>query len=173
MKFSNKNLLSIAVCTKRIGVAVFSQTELLYFAVKTLQSPRTIPCVRRQVSQIFETLLTEYSPKLIILKLPGKQQMRSKNLEFVHRVVKKNSEIAGVSLRKISFENAKQILCVDKKPTKTNAFLALAKIYPELRLMVKCQNPAQAEYYNSLLSAVAVGYYFQNKNGNIFKENTK
>lgn len=161
MNLSNDNTLAIVVCTKRLGLAVFCRTELLYFAVKTLKPPRTDRHVKRQVSQIYQKTTTEFAPKVITLKLLGKQQAKSKNLQFVMRIIKHQSETAGISLEEISFDEAKRKLVSGNKPTKTNAFLALSKIFPELRRLTKFQNPAQAEYYNSLLSAVAVGFYFQ------------
>jgi RNase H-fold protein (predicted Holliday junction resolvase) len=167
MKLKSDNLLAVAVCTKRLGLAVFCQKELLFFAVKTLKPPRTVQYAKRQISQIFQDTAAEYAPKLVVLKLLGKHQAKSKKLQSAIRVIKREAQTARIFLDEISFEEAKQKLSDGKKPVKAEAFSKLSKIYPEIKRFVKFQNPSQAEYYNSLFSAVAIGFYFQSKNDKV------
>jgi hypothetical protein len=171
MKESKNNLLAIAPATKRLGIVVFSQTDLIYFSVKTFAPPRTETLIKRQVSQMIRELINEFEPKTVALKVLGKQQVRSKNLRLVSSLIRQESEKAGIVLKEVSFEQAKKKLCFGKKPNKENAFEVLSLIYPELKRFAGCQNKSQKDYYNSLLSAAAIGcnihkYSMKNTNQN-------
>lgn len=161
MNCSKSKILAAAVGTKRLGFAVFQRTELLYFAVKTLKLPRTRRRVKRQVTLLTKKAFSEFKPKLLILKTLGKQQANSRILPVAVNQIKKEAEASGNPVIEISFEQVKAILCKGQKPTKRNAFKALSEAYPELKRFIHYNNLSQAEYYNSLLSAVAVGYAYQ------------
>jgi len=161
MKESKNNLLAIAPATKRLGIVVFSQTDLIYFSVKTFAPPRTETLIKRQVSQMIRELINEFEPKTVALKVLGKQQLKSKNLRFVSSLIRSEFERADIVLKEVSLEQTKKKLCFGKKRNKENAFEALSLIYPELKRFAGCRNKSQKEYYNSLLSAAAIGYNFQ------------
>lgn len=163
MNIHRNKILAVAVCNKRIGLSIFSLRELIYFAVKTLKSPRTSEHVKQQVSETIQLLLAEYEPEAVVLKLLGKQQAKSDNLQLIFQIVKQQVENIGIPLYEISFNQAKQALCADKKVTRRNAFKILSEIYPELKQFANHPSHWQAEYYNSLLSAAAVGFYILNK----------
>ena len=163
MNRTEHNTLAVAVSTKRIGVVVFSEEQLVYFAVKTLKSPRTSYSVKRQVAHIVKEFINEYVPGLLVIKALGKQQVKSKKQRLAVTQVKSSAEAFGIYWTEISLEQIKPMLSVNRKPNKTNAFRALSQIYPELKRFVESQNLSQAEYYNSLLSAAAVGFYYQSR----------
>ncbi len=161
MKELKNNLLVFAPATKRLGIVVFSQTNLIHFSVKTFTPPRTEASIKRQVSQMIRELINEFEPETVALKVLGKQQLKSKNLRLVSSLIKREFESAGTVLKEVSFEEAKKKLCYGKKSNKDNAFEALSLIYPELKRFAVCRNKSQKEYYNPLLSAAAIGCYFQ------------
>lgn len=157
------NTLAVAVSTKRIGVVVFSDEELIYFAVKTLKSPRTSYSVKRQIAHIIKEFINEYNPGLLVIKALGKQQVQSKKQRLAVRQVKSSAESCALSWTEVSLEKVKPLLSAHRKPNKTNVFRILSEIYPELKRFVESQNLSQAEYYNSLLSAAAVGFFYQSR----------
>lgn len=163
MKRIEFKILATSLGTKRVGVAVYERTELIFFAVKTLKLPRTNRRVRRQVSLIMRKLFGEFDPHLLVLKSPGKQQARSKVLRAAFRQIKKEAEADGIPVIEVSFDQVKAALCGKEKPTKSNAFMILSEMYPELKRFVEYNNLSQAEYYNSLLSAAAIGFVYQSK----------
>jgi hypothetical protein len=171
MNSTKHNTLAAAVSTKRIGIVVFNDEELIYFAVKTLKSPRTSYSVKRQISLIVREFINEYKPDFLVIKTLGKQQMKSKKQLLAVRQVKSSAEAFGIPWTEISLEQIKPLLSAHRKPNKTNAFRTLSEIYPELKRFVESQNLSQAEYYNSLLSAATVGFYFQCRRQMSEKEN--
>lgn len=163
MNFSKHKILTVAPFTKRLGFAVFDDAEIIYFAVKTFKPPRTVASVKVEISQSIKNLSAEFKPKLILVKTLNQWQVKSKNTAFVFSQVKREAEFQKVPLREISVEQAKQELCSGGKMTKVVLFKILSAVYPELKRFVLFQNLSQAEYYNSLLSAIAIGYYWQKK----------
>ena len=166
MRLCENKMVAVAVCTKRLGLVVFCQAELIYFAVKTLKPPRTIPQIQHQVSEIIQEIIAEFTPEEVVLKLPGKQQAKSKNLLTAVNQIKQEAQAAGILWQEISFEQVKREFCLDGKPNKTNVFKTIVRNYPELKQFVNHPSRWQTEYYNSLLSAAAVGFYILNKSSN-------
>ena len=163
MSAAGNNVLVVASCAKGIGITVFAGSELIYFAVKTLQSPRTTYHVGQQTSETIKAIIQEFAPGLIVVKSSAGQQAESKNRKAVAEHVKKEAEGAGIPLEEISFQAVKEKICGDSKPTKANTFKALSFVYTELRRFVNHPSLWQREYYDPLLSAAATGFYYQNK----------
>lgn len=163
MNFSKHNILTIAPFTKRLGFAVFSDAEILYFAVKTFKPQRSAMSVKAEISQSVKNLTEEFKPKLILVKTLNQWQVKSKNTAFVFSQVRREAEARKVPVREISLEQIKRELCSGGKPAKAILFKMLSAAYPEIKQFVSFQNLSQAEYYNSLLSAVAIGHYWQKK----------
>ncbi len=153
--------LAIAPITKRLGVAVFENRELLYFAVATVKSNKIAQSLKIKVSQTVLNLIGEFEPDLVVIETLNKQQEKSKNLKLAIRQTKVEAETAGIRAVEVSFNAVKELLCGDNKSTKTNAFVKLATVYPELQRFLRQPNKWQKEYYDAMLSAVAVGFYHQ------------
>jgi len=163
MNFSKHKILIIAPFTKRLGFAVFDNAELLYFAVKTFKLPRTGASIRAEVSQSMKNLIREFKPRLVLLKTLNSRQIKSENLTYAFSQVKCEAKFRKLPIKEISFEKVKRELCATDKATKAVLFKRLSAVYPELKLLASFQNSSQAEYYNSLFSAVAIGFYWQNQ----------
>jgi len=163
MNFSKRKILAVAPYTKRLGFAVFANTEILYFAVKTFKLPRTVASVKAEISQNIRKLTEDFKPELVIVKILNSRQIKSKKLRSVVEQIKLEAEYRNLTVKAISFERVKQELCADEKATKAVLFKILSARYPELKRFASFQNLSQAEYYNSLFSAVAIGFYWQKK----------
>lgn len=155
--------MTIAPFTKRLGFAVFDGEEIIYFAVKTLKPPRLLSSVGQEISQSIGRLNDEFEPKLIVVKTLSSRQDTSKILRLVAEQIKREAESRKLPIEEFSLERVKQELCSDEKTTKANLFKKLSDVYPEIKRFTVYQNRSQAEYYNSVLSAVAIGYYRQKK----------
>lgn len=163
MNHNEDKLLVVSPCTKRMGIAAFNRSELIYFAVITFKPPRTPENIKAQISKTIRAFIDEFAPNSLLIKMLGRHQATSKNLRLVASKVKRTADSAGIPLQEISFEAVKKQLCCGKKPTRANLFKSLCVIYPELKQFVNRPSKWQADYYNSLLSAVAVGFYHRNK----------
>lgn len=158
-----KKTLAIAPITKRLGVAIFENTELIYFAVATVKSDKIDQILKIKISQTVRNLISEFEPDLVVVKALNKQQEKSKNLKLASRQIKFEAETAGLQAVEVSLNAVKKMLCGDYKPTKTNAYTMLASFYPELQRFLRQPNKWQREYYDAMLSAVAIGFYYQNE----------
>lgn len=158
MKQQHNNLIAVAPATKRLGAVVFSKSELVYFSVETFSPPRTEELIKRQTSQFIQRLIEKFEPSTIVVKLLGKQQSKSKKLQLVINQIQKDVKASGIRLQQISFPYVKKKLCLPDKPTKANTFKALSQIFPELAQFVHSPSRWQTAYYDSLLSAAAVGF---------------
>lgn len=161
MKTDDQSIITFVFYAKRLGVAVFRRTELLCFAVKTLPPPRTESRIKTQILQIVKDYIEEFEPNQLIFKTPAKQQVKSNNFRLVERQIKIQARNLGIAVQEISFETVEKAYCNGRKANKITVFKDLSHFYPELNRLVNYQNKWQAEYYNSLLSAVATGYYYQ------------
>lgn len=165
MLLSKMKILAIAPITKRLGVAVFENAELIYFAIATVRSNKIAQSLKVKISQTIRNLINEIEPDLVVVKKINKQQEKSKNLKLVIRQIESECGRARIRIRGISFEMVKELLCVNNKKNKTTAFINLTDVYTELRRFLHQPNKWQKEYYDALLSAVAIGFYYQSEIG--------
>lgn len=161
MKSADNIILAIAPATKRFGAVVFRNAEIIYFAVKPLKLPRTNESIKREVSSRIENLVKEFSPQSIVIKSPGKQQLKSNQFELIVRCAESKARFHQIPVVRIKFESAKKFLSPDCQPTKANSFKSLAMVYPELRQFTGNSSKWRAQYYEILLVAAALGYYYQ------------
>lgn len=154
-------VLAIAPITKRFGAVVFEDMELVYFAVATVKSNKISQSLKIKISQTIRNLIGEFEPDLVIVKRLNKQQDKSNNLRLAVEQIKLAAETAHLKSVEVPFEAVKSLFCTDNKPTKTNIFAKLATVYPELRRFLHQPNKWQKEYYEAMLSAIAVGFYYQ------------
>ena len=161
IKQNENKILAIAPATKRFGAAILKDWELIYFAVKPLRPPRINESIKTEVSNSIEHLIKEFTPKVIVIKSPGKQQLKSIQFKLIAESIERRAEFNQVPVIRIKFETVKKFLCRNQKPIKANTFKSLADVYPELRQFFGNSNKSRREYYDSLLIAAALGYYYQ------------
>lgn len=161
MNSHDQKVLAVAAFTKRFGTAVFYGKDLRFFAVQTFSSPKTARLIKEQTSLKFREMIQNHTPGLILVKGLTKRQILSPNLISAFDQIKKEAKFAGIPIKEVSLDIANRWLCAGRDPTKENTFAALEYIYPELGKFINPENISQTEYYNSLLSAVAIGVYRQ------------
>ena len=164
MNTSKITILAASPFTKGFGIAAIYQNELIYFAVKTFKSPKTKQSVKRQISGIIRDIIEEFEPKMIILTKPSKHQTQSKYFDLINQQVKREAKLCQLPVFWTSFEVVKGFICPDEKRTKGAVFKAISKIYPELKQFINRPNKWQTDYWNPLLTAVALGYFYQQTN---------
>ena len=87
MIYAEDRVLAVAPCAKRFGVAIFAQSELIYFAVKTLKLPRTSNRIKKQVSASVQRLIRGFAPELIVIKTLSQHQTESENVQtIIHQI---------------------------------------------------------------------------------------
>ena len=161
MKSVAHPFLAIAPATKRFGAAVFKDTELIYFAVKTLKPPRITESIKAEVSGSIEHLIREFAPKVIVIKSPGKLQLKSVQFKLITDQIGLAAKFNQIPVSKISFEPVKKFFCFNRKSSKDNTFASLTTVYPELRQFTGSPGSWRKQYYDILLIATALGHYYQ------------
>ncbi len=172
MKESVDNaVIAIAPATKRFGVVVFRNEEIIYFVIKILKPPRTSESIIREVSNSIENLFKEFLPQAIVIKSPSKQQLKSNQYKLIAACVENQAKSHQIPVMRLKFETVKRFLCRNLKPNKTNTFNNLAAIYPELRQFTGKSSKWRKQYYEILLLAAALGYYCQTEMAKTYSQN--
>lgn len=161
IKLPDNIIISVAPATKRFGVIVFRNEEIICFAVKTLKPPRTNESIKREVSGSIENLIKEFIPQAIVIKSQGKQQLKSKQFKLIAGCIESQAKSHQIPVIRLKFETVKKSLCRKLKPNKVNTFNALTIVYPELRQFTGNSSKWRTQYYEILLLAAALGYYYQ------------
>src|SRR5690242_18805126 len=111
MKFDandHHNILVVAPFTMRLGVAVFFDSALVYFAVKSFRRPRTIESVKAEASTQLKLLIAEFGPKFIIAKTLNAYQKDSAYQQQVFKEIKYVAKLSGIPLKQIAFEKVSE-----------------------------------------------------------------
>ena len=154
---NHARILVVAPYSQRLGVAVFAESNLLHYAVKTFRLPRTPQSVRAETSAHIKDLIKEFTPDRVIVKKLSRRQLYSRNQRNVLDQITVEAKISGLQTVQLSFEDAKRDLSVETHTTNSDMFRVLKLIYPELDRFSHFQNRHQREYYVPLLTAVAIG----------------
>jgi RNase H-fold protein (predicted Holliday junction resolvase) len=158
------NFLVVTPYTKRLGIAVFQDGELVYFGVKTFQRPRTIDSISEETTEKLTELIDEFKPRLVILKSLTMNQAGSEKHRQVAGTIRNVVKIAGVRGEERSFEDARRDLVTEDKPSKKNLFAILCKLYSQLARFIQFQNRSQEEYYTPMLAAITIGVAYSQDN---------
>jgi hypothetical protein len=154
---SSPVIFAIAPGTREVGIAVFTEFELTYFSVKTLNSKTDLSV---QISELLQYLFQGFAPQIVIIKSISSYQRLSNNLGSVVKQIKFEANRANLRVLEITLEQIKTKLCKNENQTQKKAFQSLLIEYPELKRFWNRPNKWQNDYYSFLFSAVAIGAVF-------------
>jgi hypothetical protein len=163
MKSPADNILVLTPYTKRLGIAIFRQRELRYFAVKSFRAPRSILSIQKETHLHLLNLIREFPPKMVIVKKITNQQAISSNHQRVVDAIRQVADYHTLLVKEIPFETVRRKIVTKHKPTVTNVATILQRSYPELGRYAQAQNRWQREYFAPILSAVAIGHFHSNR----------
>ena len=156
MPFNSPIILGIDPGARQIGIAVFRDEELLFYAVKTIKQANRKQSLRK-LRKVLIKLINEYAVQIVALeKVVFIQQHRS----FVKIVA---DEIkAFLKEKKLPFfeynpKLIRETICGFEKPTKRNTSLLLAQKYTELVRYFNVPRLWQKKYFAQLFDAIAAG----------------
>lgn len=149
-------ILGIAAGARRIGVAVFHGTDLIFYGVRTIRDKNddlTLARTRRILKEFLHNFDVTH---LALAKIVFVQQHRSfvKIVSDEIRNYLKDQQVPYTEHNPKAFRKA---VCENEKPTKANTALIIAGRYPELKRFFNVSKIWQKRYYDLLLDAVAVG----------------
>lgn len=158
MRTKQLTILAIASYSKGFGVAVFSNSNLLHFAVCKYYDRRFD--VEEDLRHATE-LIDEFMPTIILVKALTARQLRAKRQIHILDGIKRVAGRMAISFTEVDLDNAKQALLKDRDSTLGALFTKVGGSFPEVSRMASFQNRSQREYYTPLLSAVAIGASFK------------
>jgi Holliday junction resolvasome RuvABC endonuclease subunit len=140
-----------------LGVAVFEDALLRYYAIKTLRVPGTAADVRRAAARVLSDLITAYRPTQIVIEQPLVVQQRAELLAHVISALKTTAKQQGLFVSEYSPMTVRRFICKGAKPTKREVAQRLVSRYPELARYISPQFRWAAPYYEKMFGAVAIG----------------
>lgn len=148
-------LLAIAPGGRDLGVAVFHDDELRYYAVKAI-SKRSASGVPAEAARIVRALIHEHRPFKLALAQPLILHQSAERVAHVIRAVKEVALDEGLALHVLSPKAVRQFICSSERATKKQTYERLCAIYPEL-VQYKDKLKVWDNYYEPMFNAVALG----------------
>lgn len=140
-----------------LGVAIFEDASLRYYAIKTLRVPGTSADVRRAATCVLSNLISAYQPTHVAIEQPLIVQQRAELLAHVISALKITTKRHGLFVSEYSPHAVRRFICKGVKPTKREVAQRLAARYPELARYLSPQSRWTELYYEKMFGAVAVG----------------
>jgi len=154
-------ILSVDPGRTTLGVAVFEDTSLCYYAIKTLRVPGTSVAVRRATAHVLNDLIAIYQPTHLAIEQPLVIQRRAELLAHVISALKTTARRRGLIVSEYAPQVVRSYICADRKPTKREVARLLAVRYPELRPYGSSRSKWAEKYYERMFGAIAVGFVSQ------------
>lgn len=149
-------ILGIDPGARQIGVSVFKDDELIFYAVKSIKKPNkeeSLIKLRKVVGELIASYQVEF---VAIEKVVFVQQHRS-FVKVVYEEIKDFLKRQNIELFEYNPKLIRQTICGLQKPTKRNTALILAQRYGELTRYFNVPRLWQKRYFAQLFDAIAVG----------------
>jgi len=157
MESKPPTILGIDLGARQIGVSVFRDRQLVFFAVKWLgaNDPR-LKIVR--LREIINEYVTAYEiDQVALTKIVFVQQHRS-FMKVLYDELRSYLKKLGLSCLEFNPAEIRSLICGHERSTRANTALILAQHFPELSRYTSVFKIWQKKYYSLLLDAVAVGF---------------
>jgi crossover junction endodeoxyribonuclease RuvC len=150
-------ILAIDPGTREIGIAVLDGTELLYFAVKTVQDRSTARKILQQVAAIGKDMIAAYRPDCLAIEKMFIVQKSAALLILAAEEMKSVARSSGLPVYEYAPTTIRKFLCQSGAATKRDVASVVAGRYPELARHLNTRNKWEEQYYANVFDAVAVG----------------
>jgi len=147
--------------TKYLAVAILEGEELIWYNIKRVRGPKTLPYMRIQVQQYLTKILHDYKPEILAVEEPFyAQAMSSKNLQTLTQEIKTWGRWKGLRVYSYLPKTVKAYFCGDRK-TKQSLAEAMVEQYPflvqYLNIVPEQRYFEDEGYWLRLFDAVALG----------------
>lgn len=157
MKIISPIILSVAPGNREIGVAVFNEARLIYFAVKPLYRRHSATLQKQEIIKLFDGLFISFPVDFLALKVITRHQKQSDALGRIVALIERLAKNKQITVVKVSLAQIKTLSNDGGKPSERKTFQWLTVLYPELRQYLNRPNKWQNDYYAFLFSSVAAG----------------
>jgi Holliday junction resolvasome RuvABC endonuclease subunit len=154
----NRNtVLAIDPSTRNLGLAVFVDRDLVYYAVKTIRPRRPRSALLQTVSDIINQMISEFSPGILAVEKIVLKQKSEALLSVVTDDIRTLATSAGLRVEESAVADIRKRICQSKNATKLETRNQLCARFPELLQYAGGRSKARARHYDHLFDAVALG----------------
>lgn len=154
---NGSRILAVDPGRNTLGVAVFEDAALCYYAVKVLRVPGTSADVRREAARVLSSLIVMFQPTHMVIEQPLVVQQRAVLLSHAIKAIKTTAKRHGMTVSECAPQAVRRFICAGTPPTKREVARRLAARYPELARYISPQSSWAEAYYQRMFGAVAVG----------------
>jgi crossover junction endodeoxyribonuclease RuvC len=157
MPIDQTRILAIDPGTREIGVAVLSDTELLYYGVKTIRRRGSATVILGQVQQIILRLIADYKPRYLAIEKMFLIHKSASLLNVTAEEIKLVARDQWLAVYEYAPTVVRKLICQTGKATKKQAAKIIAGQYPELARYLEQRSKWETLYYANMFDAIAVG----------------
>ena len=133
-----KTILCVDPGTRRCGVAVFKDTEIVAAQVKTLFTNGFSRKRLKEVRKVFSSLIEDYAPNVLAIEKPLVScSKRAKLLDAIINEIKRLAEEKRIKIYEFSAAAVRKIICGNADAAKKDVAEKVSLIYPELKNCLK------------------------------------
>lgn len=156
MTNTSSTILGIAPGAKQIGISVFRDDDLLFYAIKSIKKPKREESLSA-LRKIIRDFLIKYQAEAVALKKVVFVQQHRTFIKTVHDEVKDFLKKRNQTVFEYNPRLVRAVICGREKPTRHNMSMILTQQYPELARYFDLPQCWQRRYYTLLFDAVSVG----------------
>lgn len=152
-----ERILAIEPGTRELGVAVFDEDRLIYYAVKTIGKGSRQEERAEEVRLIVSRLLSEYESRIIAIKQLAFTQQNLEQVAEVVNAIELLAQADQITLLHYSRPSVRLAICGNRKATKQECTKRIIITFPELAGYANRTSKWERMYYARMLEAVALG----------------
>lgn len=157
MHQTSYSILSITPGRNRLGVAVFRDGNLVYYAGKSLAQHRSMPEVRQAINKILNKMIENYCVEYLAIMELNKQQRTSHAVVSIYEYIKTMTKRKHLAVCESDPVLIRRLICGNLKPTNHNVARQITSRYIELSRHLIGNNGWEHRYYRFVFNAIAVG----------------
>ena len=157
---SKIKILAIDPGTKHMGFAVFEDTELVDYGIKTIRQGSK-NSILQHIDEITKRWIKILNPDYLVLEKNVFSQIQyNLRLMMVIRRIQKIAEKHGIRHYEYDPRTIRKEICNDGNANKRRVSEVLITYFPELIAYIKSDKAWVIRYYQNMFDAVAVGLTF-------------
>lgn len=157
---NRRKILSLDPGTKHLGFAVFEDTELVDYGVKSIRQGSK-SSILQHIGDITNRWIKTLDPDYLVLEKNVFSQIQyNLRLTMVIGQIKNIAEKNGIRHYEYDPRAVRKEICSDGNATKKRVSEVLITYFPELIVFMKSDKVWVIKYYQNMFDAVAVGMTF-------------
>lgn len=147
-------VLGIDPGSRRIGVAVFREAEMIFYGLKSIKKKTEVDTLRK-LRNVLAKLVSGYRIEYVVLERAIYAQQQASFVKTVYREIVSFFEQKQIKLLVYDPKFIRKAICGYEKPTKHNTALKLIQRHSELERYINLPSSRQQVYYWRMFGAIA------------------